>query len=190
MIKKELRKIYKQKRLDLSPQQILKLDDLLLIQFQRMAFEPGVQVLLNYFSMPHNGEIDTHLFERYMMYLVPGLQVAYPVIDFIECTMQPYLVNEETTIVQNNYLIPEPVDGIRIDEETIDVVFVPLLAFDQQGYRVGYGKGFYDRFLKKCRADVITIGFSYFDPIDKIEDANQFDVPLKYCITPQQLYEF
>ena len=72
----------------------------------------------------------------------------------------------------------------------VDLVLVPLLAFDTEGFRVGYGKGFYDRYLANCRADVVTIGFSYFGPVDKITDTGQFDVPLTYCITPQHTYEF
>ena len=190
MTKKELRKIYKEKRLALAPQEILKLDDLLLIQFQRLSFNGNVQVLMDYFAMAHNGEIDTHLFARYLQHLVPGLQIAYPVINFADCTMQPFLANGETEVKDNVYSIAEPVNGLPIEPTDIDVVFVPLLAFDNEGYRVGYGKGFYDRFLKLCRNDVVTIGFSYFEAVDKIEDTNQFDVPLNYCITPQQLYEF
>jgi 5-formyltetrahydrofolate cyclo-ligase len=69
-------------------------------------------------------------------------------------------------------------------------VFVPLLAFDNDGYRVGYGKGFYDKFLAKCRPDVLKVGLSYFDAIDTISDRAQFDIPLNYCITPQRIYEF
>lgn len=190
MTKKELRKIYKDKRLALAPQEILKLDDLLLIQFQRLSFDANVQVLMDYFPMVHNGEIDTQLFSRYLRYLVPGLQIAYPVINFSDCSMQAFLTDEETEVRDNFYSIAEPVNGIPIEPTDIDVVFVPLLAFDEEGYRVGYGKGFYDRFLKLCRNDVVTIGFSYFAAVDKIEDTNQFDVPLNYCITPQHLYEF
>jgi 5-formyltetrahydrofolate cyclo-ligase len=190
MTKKELRKIYKQKRLALTPQEILKLDDLLLIQFQRLAFDSDVHVLMNYFPMLERGEIDTHLFSRYLMHSLPELHVAYPVIDFEASTMRPFLVNDETEIQDNIYSIAEPVDGTLIEAAEIDIVFTPLLAFDSEGYRVGYGKGFYDRFLKQCRSDVISIGFSYFEAVDKIEDANQFDVPLNYCITPQRLYEF
>jgi 5-formyltetrahydrofolate cyclo-ligase len=55
---------------------------------------------------------------------------------------------------------------------------------------VGYGKGYYDRYLKRCAQDVVKIGFSYFDAIDAIEDINEFDVPLNYCITPMRVYEF
>jgi 5-formyltetrahydrofolate cyclo-ligase len=65
-----------------------------------------------------------------------------------------------------------------------------MLICDTKGYRVGYGKGFYDRYLAHCRKDVVKIGFSYFDPVEKITDTDQFDVPLTYCITPQHIYEF
>ena len=51
-------------------------------------------------------------------------------------------------------------------------------------------KGFFDRYLKGCREDCIKIGFSYFEPLDSIDDANEFDVPLDFCITPQRIYVF
>jgi 5-formyltetrahydrofolate cyclo-ligase len=99
-------------------------------------------------------------------------------------------VNEETSYEENEYGIAEPVGGEEIHPEDLDAVFVPLLCFDEKGYRVGYGKGFYDRFLSSCREDVIRIGFSYFDPVPSIDDINDFDVPLNLCITPNKLYEF
>jgi len=190
MTKKELRKIYREKREALTPLQILKMDDLLLIQFQRLAFEDDVHILLNYFPIEQRVEIDTHLFSRYLMHSIPGLHVAYPKIDFKTSTMHPMLVDDKTAFEDNIYSISEPVDARPVDAEDLDIVFVPLLAFDKHGYRVGYGKGFYDRFLKQCRNNVVTIGFSYFEAVDKIDDTNQFDVPLNFCITPQKLYEF
>jgi 5-formyltetrahydrofolate cyclo-ligase len=100
------------------------------------------------------------------------------------------LVNDETVYQENDYDIAEPVSGQEVSAEDIDCVFVPLMSFDTRGYRVGYGKGFYDRYLVTCRQDVIRIGFSYFDPVDCIKDINEFDVPLNICITPNKLYEF
>ena len=72
----------------------------------------------------------------------------------------------------------------------INMIFVPLLSFDKNGYRVGYGKGFYDRYLSQCRGDCLKIGFSYFEPLDAIDDTNEFDVPLNLCVTPTTVYVF
>ena len=68
-------------------------------------------------------------------------------------------------------------------------VFVPLLAFDESGSRIGYGKGFYDRFLSKCRPDSVKIGLSFFQSEPKIIHEN-IDFPLDYCITPKKIYTF
>jgi 5-formyltetrahydrofolate cyclo-ligase len=57
------------------------------------------------------------------------------------------------------------------------------------GNRIGYGKGFYDRFLNTCRKDVIKVGLSIFEAEEKI-DAESFDVPLDFCVTTKQLYAF
>ncbi len=70
------------------------------------------------------------------------------------------------------------------------MALIPLYAFDKNGYRVGYGKGYYDRYLKRCSEDLIAVGLSYFEPVDIINDTNQFDVPLSFCITPHTVYEF
>jgi 5-formyltetrahydrofolate cyclo-ligase len=72
----------------------------------------------------------------------------------------------------------------------IDVVFVPLLAYDTLGNRVGYGKGFYDTFLSECKPDVLKIGLSFFEPENIIEDLNQNDIKLDICINPSHIYRF
>lgn len=189
MTKKELRTTYRQKRTAISDTEKMKLDDLLLIQFQRLAFE-DIHVLLSYMPMQHTAEPDTQLCTRYLRHSLPGLQVAYPVIGFAAGTMQAVLTQEGTLFVKNAYNILEPPGGQPVAPQEIDVVFVPLLICDQQGQRVGYGKGYYDRYLYLCRSDVIKVGFSYFEPVESIDDIHRFDIPLNYCITPQHIYEF
>lgn len=189
MNKQELRNIYKQKRNAISSKEKLKWDDLLLIQFQQFFFEE-VNLLLSYLPMDAMNEPNTFLFSSYMRHLVPGIEIAYPVANFDTHTMQAFIVNEETVYVQNKYGIREPQHATATDADLIDVVFVPLLVCDMQGYRAGYGKGFYDRFLSQCREDVIKIGFSYFEPVESIDDINEHDIPLNYCITTTSLYEF
>lgn len=86
--------------------------------------------------------------------------------------------------------IPEPTSGDQTEPANLDMVFVPLLAVDQKGYRVGYGKGFYDRFLSQCNSNCLFIGLSYFEPIASIADRNEFDIPLHCCVTPNNLIKF
>jgi len=110
--------------------------------------------------------------------------------DFETMTMVHYLLTDGTRLVKSAYGIPEPVEGIEVPSKKIDVVFVPLLAFDKQGQRVGYGKGFYDRFLNECREDVISVGLSFFEAESEPIEANETDVPLGYCVTPERVYSF
>ena len=110
--------------------------------------------------------------------------------NFETINLENYLLTDSTTIKPNHWGIPEPVDGITIENSKIDVVFVPLLCFDKKGHRVGYGKGFYDNFLNDCKPDTIKIGLSLFEVEDAIEDIHVSDVPLNFCVTPLKVYQF
>ncbi len=110
--------------------------------------------------------------------------------DFKTREMQNFLLTDTTLIKKNKWDIPEPVDGIEIPAFKIDVVFVPLLAFDKSGHRVGYGKGFYDIFLANCRKDVFKIGLSLFDAEEEIPGILSSDVALDYCVSPHHIYNF
>jgi len=110
--------------------------------------------------------------------------------DFHTGKLNNYLLTDSTLIKKNKWNIPEPVDGIEIPASKIEVVFVPLLAFDQLGHRVGYGKGFYDIFLAGCKKDVVKIGVSLFEAEEKIPEILISDIPLDYCVTPQKTYDF
>ncbi len=86
--------------------------------------------------------------------------------------MQHFVWDEDTTLIENALGIPEPDNGVQVLPGQIDVVFVPLLAFDSAGHRVGYGKGMYDGFLRKCKPDVLAIGLSMFQPLpERIADS-------------------
>lgn len=189
MTKQELRKLYKQKRSQLSEKDRLKLDDLLLIQFQQLAFKNVLNVL-SYWPLQDKQEINTFLFTDYLHFRMPGMQLCFPVIDPATNSFKAFAVNDDTRFALNAYKIGEPVDGQEIPSEEIDMIITPLLCFDKKGYRVGYGKGFYDRFFTQCRTDVIKAGLSYFEPEDRIDDIDEFDVPLSLCITPHNIYEF
>jgi len=189
MTKKELRNIFKEKRNLITPTDKLKWDDLLLIQLQRVDLS-SIKTVFAYWPIDSFNEPNTHLFADYIEAMFPEIVWAYPVCNLITNEMKAILVDASTEFHTNKWGIIEPIDGIELAPTQIDLVLVPMLICDKVGHRVGYGKGFYDRFLAQCRADVIKIGFSYFSPIDKIIDSSAFDVPLNYCITPDHIYEF
>ena len=99
-------------------------------------------------------------------------------------------MTDGTKIIENRWGISEPESGIKIAPELLEVVFVPLLSYDKKGNRVGYGKGFYDTFLKNCKRDVVKIGLSFFDPVDHIKGIREEDVQLDYCVTPRKIQSF
>jgi len=101
-----------------------------------------------------------------------------------------YLYTNNVSIKKNHFKIPEPLNGIKVKINLIEVVFVPLIVVDKLGNRVGYGKGYYDRFLKKCDKKIIKVGLSFFDVIERIVDITDHDMRLNYCITPNNIIKF
>ncbi|MGI9526805.1 MAG: 5-formyltetrahydrofolate cyclo-ligase [Weeksellaceae bacterium] len=95
----------------------------------------------------------------------------------------------DTILSQNNWGIEEPKDCCEIPSSQIDVVLVPMLICDKQGNRIGYGGGFYDRFLPTLRKDVKLVGVNYFKPIEHIENENH-DIPLNALVTPKGVLKF
>ena len=110
--------------------------------------------------------------------------------DFETINMTHFLLTDNTKFKNNEYNIPEPVDGIEVPDSKIEVVFVPLLAYDLNGNRVGYGKGFYDKFLSQCKAETIKIGLSFYEPEQKIDGVYENDIRLNFCVTPTKIYTF
>ena len=129
---------------------------------------------------------------EFILHLLSGKdkEIIVSKADFETRNMTHFLLTDNTRIKKNEYNIPEPVDGIIVPSNKIDVVFVPLLAFDKKGHRVGYGKGFYDKFLSECKPDVIKIGLSFFEPEELITDVFEGDVKLDYCVTPNEVHSF
>tara|TARA_B100001079_G_scaffold103230_1_gene88609 strand:- start:937 stop:1467 length:531 start_codon:yes stop_codon:yes gene_type:complete len=99
-------------------------------------------------------------------------------------------VNQSTRFIQNDYNILEPDSSEEILPTDLDVVIIPLLCFDKNGNRVGYGGGYYDKFLSKTENAVMKIGLSFFEPVDCIDGITELDVPLDICVTPEKVYDF
>lgn len=99
-------------------------------------------------------------------------------------------IDNNTNYFLNQLGIREPISSNQKDASLLEVIFVPLLIFDKLGHRVGYGGGYYDKFLGNIKDDVLKIGLSLFEPIDKIHDIERHDIRLDYSITPKRVYDF
>jgi 5-formyltetrahydrofolate cyclo-ligase len=187
LTKTELRKKYKSLRQSLTVEQI---DDLsLAIANQLLKLPIWEHAFFHLFlSIEEKKEVNTD----YILNILSGKDknIVVSKSDFKSGTMTHYLLTDNTLIKKNSYYIPEPVDGIEIPSDKLEVVFVPLLAFDNHGNRVGYGKGFYDRFLSECTPETVTVGLSFFEADETITDIHESDVTLNYCVTPKTIYRF
>lgn len=164
--------------------------------------EQSLAVANNLISLPIWDKTYYHVFlpieeqkevnSEYILHLLSGKdkEIVVSKSDFNTRGMSHFLLTDNTKIKKNEYNIPEPVNGLPVPSETIDVVFVPLLAFDVFGNRVGYGKGFYDKFLAECKPETIKIGLSFFEAENQIEDVFESDIKLDYCVTPLKIYTF
>ena len=187
MTKSELRKNYKLLRSKLSPKE---LDDLSLEIANKLLELPiwDYSYYHTFLSIIELNEVNSD----YILNILAGKDknIVLSKTDFKHVSMINYLLTDATKIKKSAYNIPEPIDGIEVPNEKIEVIFIPLLAFDEQGHRVGYGKGFYDIFLNKCNPNVVKIGVSFYEAETEIENINPTDVPLDYCITPKRIYTF
>lgn len=189
MLKKDIRKMFIKKRDEISSTERMKWDDLLLIQFQTIDI-PFLDLVLSFYPIEDNKEVNSFILTDYLKFRNPNLQICYPRTHKADVSMEAVICHPDSIFETNAYNIPEPTDETIAPASELDMVLVPLLGFDLKGYRVGYGKGYYDRYLKDCRPDCLKIGFSYFEAVESVEDANEFDVPLDLCITPHRIYVF
>jgi 5-formyltetrahydrofolate cyclo-ligase len=187
--KQQLRKQYQAKRAALTGDSYAILNEQLLQLFKTIDFT-GIGCLHIFLPMISRKEPDTQLLINWLKATHPEIRLAYPKTDFLDFTILNFFDNADLRLEINAQGITEPVKGNMVDIAAIDMVIVPLLIFDMQGYRVGYGKGFYDRFMAKCKPQTQFIGLSLFDPVDSIEDIDGFDIPLHQCVTPQKVWRF
>ena len=184
MRKQELRSYYKQLRMQLSDEAHRKLNLEVLANLHR-HFDFSGKLVHVFLPIQKFKEVNTWP-------LVEGkrLQAVVPRADFETNTMESVFYTNELTIVENKWNIWEPVGGMVIPPQDIDMVLAPLLCADLYGNRIGYGKGFYDRFLSTCRPNIQVIGLSLYEPVDCIEDASEEDIRLTHLVTPNHIYHF
>ena len=191
MDKKTLRQYYLQKRNALSAEEIaVKSQQICDLFFGKINLSI-VRNLHIFLPIKKQNETDTFLITRKLQDEYPHIKIVIPRSDMITFEMRHFVLNEQY-LIENKWGILEPSERgtEEVQPEAIDLVILPLLIFDKQGNRVGYGKGFYDRFLQKCSPNALKVGICLEDPIELIENLNEFDVKMDACITPKTVYRF
>jgi 5-formyltetrahydrofolate cyclo-ligase len=187
--KNELRSIFISKRSQLSQAEYETLNQQLLQQFQQLDFT-GINCIHLFLPIHKRKEPDTFLIRDWLTATHPHIKRVFPKANFANNTMQNFADDEQLELAINAFGIPEPVTGNEVPFLEIDMVLVPLLAFDKHGYRVGYGKGFYDRFVASCKPDTIFAGLSFFEPVEEISDTNEFDRKINLCLLPGGVFRW
>ena len=186
MNKIEIRKVYKEKRIALSPTE-LELRSEQICESVLSHFQLEGKVCSIFLPIDRHREINTYLLLEKGCAI--GAKMALPRCEENH-TLKHFLFEHHSQLSLNSMGIPEPQSGKVVPTKHIDIIFVPLMAIDKTGNRVGYGKGYYDRFLKKCRPNSTFIGLHLFEEFVEISDLDSTDVPLHYCVTPEQIQRF
>lgn len=186
MLKAEIRKQALKERLLLSDTEYESLCEALLNEFKSLDFSQ-IKTLHIFLPITEKKEPNTFLLIEWLNKNHPEIKIIVPKADFETALMTNHEYLGVGDLKKNLYNILEPQKG-NLHEGEVDLVLIPLLAFDKQGYRVGYGKGFYDRFLQDINAQ--KIGLSLYPAIEKIDDVNEHDIRLDFCITPTEIIKF
>ena len=184
MTKAKLRKTYLGRRNGLPGAERLEKSRQIADRFFESFDLTRVRVLHSFVSIERFNEVDTSLILRTVWTEHLQIETVVPRVNFETGDIDSLNLRPDTELAQSFWGIPEPAHDEILPVSAVDMVLVPGLAFDAAGHRVGYGKGFYDRFLSRCRPDCVKIGLSFFEPVKKIAGTHAGDVRLDWLITP------
>lgn len=185
MTKSELRTIYKCKRIELSSDEVNQISLRILENLKSLEIWENSTFHI-FIPILNRNEINTLPIINYLFRL--GKKVIVPKVEGDK--MLSCLIDENTEFESGKFNVPEPQNFQLFDSKEIEVIFMPMVICDQLGNRIGYGGGFYDKFLQECKKGIIKIGLNFFEPIPKIEDVFESDVPLDYCVTGNEIVSF
>ena len=190
MTKAELRKLYLDKRAAMSAAELDAASRAIADRFFKEIDLAGVKKLHTFIRAAHKHELDSSRIYYRLWKDRADIETYAPRIDLVTGEMENVFFHAASDLTENRWGIREP-DGEQMASlQEFDIVLVPLLAFDAQGHRVGYGKGYYDRFLAECRPDCLKVGLSAFAAEERIDDVHAGDVRLDLCLTPGESFAF
>ena len=190
MTKAELRKVYLQKRKSISEVEYGQLNYQVCENFFAHVDLSFIKVLHTFIPIEEKREPNTWLIIDRIRREFPHIRLSRPKINTETGGLENFFFEGLHQLQKNIWGILEPKQGVPTESEKIDMVLVPMLTFDTKGNRVGYGKGYYDRFLSECKPSCKSVGLSLFDPTEYIENVEAHDIPLNFCVTPNQAFSF
>lgn len=156
--------------------------------FMDLTLQPFTTLHI-FLPITEKNEINTWLIIERLRKFFKDKRIVVPRCNFEKNILESVILEPAVELTKNKWGIPEPATGQLCSDKEIDVVFLPLVAFDKNGNRVGYGKGHYDKFLKSCRENVVKVGLSLFPPVEEIEQ-EAHDISLDAAVTPDTVYFF
>lgn len=190
MTKAELRKVYLERRAALSKEaRATKSRQIAELFFANIDLTK-VATLHCFIPIDKFGEVETFIIIDRLRSTHSRIRINVPKVDRETGEITNLAYDSGTELIVGAWGTLEPAIAVRIEPSEIDLVLVPLLCFNESGHRVGYGKGYYDRFLRLCRNDCLKVGLSFFPPVVAIDNIHESDVRLDVCISPDRVYRF
>ena len=186
MKKSQIRKSITEQRSQISFAELQALSLKLLEQFKSLDLSNVINLHI-FLPIAEKKEPDTFLFIDWLQENHPEINIIVPRADFETSLMTHHVYPGRSGLSKNLFNILEP-SGDHLHQGEVDLVLIPMLAFDLKGFRVGYGKGFYDRFLQGITT--LKVGLCLYPPIEAIEDITAHDVKLDLCLTPNEIFSF
>jgi 5-formyltetrahydrofolate cyclo-ligase len=185
-----LRKIYLEKRKSLSEAAYHTYNRQICDQFFVNIDLNFIKVIHTYLPIVSKREPDTWLIIDRIRREYPHIRIAIPKVNNEKDELEHYFFEGLHQLETNSWGIQEPKQGIPCELVKIDLVLVPLLAYDKQGHRLGYGKGYYDKFLPLCKKDCRKIGISFFEAEEELPEVHEKDFQLDGILTALGLRSF
>lgn len=174
MLKKEIAKQMKQKRLELDVSQKKAFDEAIVSRMKNLVEKDAVVALF----MPLKGEVNVlPLFDEFK----DVCKIVFPKV-ISDTEMIFYEVSDYDDFVRGTFNLLEPKETCPLVlKEDIDLFFIPLLAYNEKHYRIGYGRGYYDRYLSQSQA--LKYGVAYtFQKVD-VAFEDEYDVACDGIVT-------
>ena len=188
MDKLELRKKYLQLRLELAEEEYLQRNRQLVDLFFASIDLSDTYYLHTFLPITKFKEVNTWQIITSIQQKYAHVQLVVPKV--VGSILKHYIYVNKEQLTMDKWGIPEPKYGKIVTPNQIDMVLIPLVIADQQGNRIGYGKGYYDRFLSQCKSNIKKIGLSLFPLVKENIDAETTDVQLNACLTPDSFVSF